>query len=203
MNPVPIILASASPRRAALLKELVPEFRVVPSAASELLHHHLTAYELARANAWRKADSVSKEHPEALVLGADTLVYVDSESLGKPRDRAEAEEMLARLQGRTHQVITGVCLLHRQSSRRSVFVVCTDVTFRALGRAAIAAYLDSIDPLDKAGAYAIQEGGEVLVARISGSYSNVVGLPVERLRLELADWRMCPLLEPRPQNMPT
>jgi septum formation protein len=190
MNSLRVILASASPRRTALLKQLIPQFTVIASDATEILREQLTAGELARANAWRKADSVAKVNPEALVLGADTVVYLDACSLGKPKDLAEARQMLRQLQGRTHQVITGVCLIHRQSCRRSIFVEATDVTFRALTPKQIDRYLDSIDPLDKAGGYAIQEGGDSIVKSISGSYSNVVGLPLERLRLELADWRL-------------
>ena len=118
------------------------------------------------------------------------LRYRDHDFLfGKPRDFADAARMLARLAGRTHQVVTGVCLMHLRGHHEKIFAAGTDVTFHPLDAIQIREYLSRINPLDKAGAYAIQEYGEKIVAEISGSYSNVVGLPVERLREELAVWR--------------
>jgi nucleoside triphosphate pyrophosphatase len=184
----PLILASASPRRVELLRRLQLDFRIVPSAAGELRHDQFTACELAQFNAYRKAKSVAGQFPNALVLGADTLVCVGGLVLGKPADLCAARRMLHQLQGETHQVVTGVCLIHRDSRRRRVFSETTDVRFKPLTDAQIDQYLASIDPLDKAGAYAIQEGGEFLLQEMAGSYSNVVGLPVERLRAELAAW---------------
>jgi septum formation protein len=184
----PLMLASASPRRADLLRELGVQFQVVPSRAEEVHHAQLTAGELCRINAHRKARSIAKQFPEALVLGADTLVYLGTTLFGKPASRRGARAMLAQLQGRTHQVVTGVCLYHRHQHRCRIFAEHTTVSFRPLSAAQIDAYLARINPLDKAGAYAIQEHGERIVAKISGSFSNVVGLPVERLQLELAEW---------------
>ena len=184
----PLILASASPRRAELLKELELQFRVVPSDALELQGDQLTAGELAQVNAYRKAWRVAGQIPEALVIGADTLVYLGLQLFGKPHDLSEAREMLLALQGQTHQVVTGVCLMHRQSQRQRVFADSTAVRFKPLDGQQIDRYLASMNPLDKAGGYAIQERGELLVAEIAGSYSNVVGLPLERLRAELAKW---------------
>jgi len=184
----PLILASASPRRAELLKHLELEFRVVPSTAEEVHQDQFTASELARVNAFRKARTVASRFPEALVLGADTLVYLQTKAFGKPDDLDHARHMLTQLQGTTHQVVTGICLLHWARKRQSVFSDFTDVRFKPLTPAQIDRYLRSIDPLDKAGAYAIQEGGELLVDEIDGSYSNVVGLPLERLQEELAAW---------------
>jgi septum formation protein len=190
MKPPPFILASASPRRAELLGQLVPNFKVVPSTATEVHDDQLTAWEMAQINAYRKARAVAKKFPDVLVLGADTLVYLDRETklFGKPASRAEAARMLAALQGRVHAVITGVCLLHLRAHRQSVFAEWTDVTFHPLTAKQIQEYLALMNPLDKAGAYAIQEHGERIVAEISGSYSNVVGLPVERVREELRAW---------------
>ncbi len=108
--------------------------------------------------------------------------------MGKPRDLADARRMLARLQGRTHQVVTGVSLIHLRAHRERIFAVSTDVTFRALTAAQIDDYLAKVNPLDKAGAYAIQEHGDKIVAEISGSFSNVVGLPLDELRAELNAW---------------
>ncbi len=184
----PLILASASPRRAELLQQLNLIFQVVPGNAAEMTHEHLSPRELCQLNAHRKARSVAKIIPDALVLGADTLVFLDDEIMGKPADVAEARRMLARLQGRTHQVVTGISLIHLRAHRERTFAVSTDVIFRSLTTRQIDDYLARVNPLDKAGAYAIQEHGELIVSEISGSYSNVVGLPVERVGEELHAW---------------
>ena len=123
------------------------------------------------------------------MLGADTLVFLGGEILGKPADFADAERMLASLQGRTHQVVTGVSLIHWRGRRERLFAVSTNVTFHPLTAKRIREYLSKVNPLDKAGAYAIQERGEMIVSKISGSHSNVVGLPLEQLRAELAAWK--------------
>ena len=188
MKRQPLILASASPRRAELLKLLRVEFRIIPSDATEVAHEHLTPLEICQFNAHRKARAVAKKIPDALVIGADTLVFLDNKILGKPRNLAAARRMLARLQGRTHQVVTGVSLIHLRAHRERVFAISTDVLFHPLDAGQIRDYLSRINPLDKAGAYAIQESGEKIISEISGSYSNVVGLPVERLREELSAW---------------
>ena len=190
MKPTPVILASASPRRAELLGQVVPDFKVIPSQTHEFHDDQLTAWEMAQINAYRKARAVAKQFPDAVVLGADTLVYLDREAklFGKPASRADAERMLDELQGRVHAVITGVCLLHLRGHRQRVFAEWTDVRFHPLTLQQIKDYLELTNPLDKAGAYAIQEHGERIVAEISGSYSNVVGLPVERVREELSAW---------------
>lgn len=184
----PLILASASPRRAELLQHLKLPFEIAPSDASELYDDQLSPHELCQLNAHRKARAVAKKHPDALVLGADTLVFLGQEIFGKPRDLNEAQSMLGRLQGHTHQVVTGVSLMHLRTHREKIFATSTDVAFQPLDADQIRDYLSQINPLDKAGAYAIQEHGERIVAEISGSYSNVVGLPIERLREELAVW---------------
>jgi septum formation protein len=184
----PLILASASPRRAELLRQLELKFKVLPSDATEVFDEHLSPLELCQLNAHRKARAVAKKIPDALVLGADTLVFLEREIFGKPRDLAEAKQMLAQLQGRTHQVVTGVCLMQLRAHRERIFAVGTDVTFRPLTAGQISDYLSKMNPLDKAGAYAIQEHSDKIVAEISGSYSNVVGLPVEQLEKELSAW---------------
>jgi septum formation protein len=187
MKRTSFILASASPRRVELLRQIVASFEVVPAATPEVHDEQLTAWEMAQVNAYRKARAVAKKFPDAVVLGADTLVYLDREAklFGKPANRVEAARMLTDLQGKTHAVITGVCLLHLREHRQRVFVEWTDVRFHALTPEQIDVYLTRMDPLDKAGAYAIQEHGELIVAEVSGSYSNVVGLPIERVREEL------------------
>ena len=185
----PIILASASPRRSDLLRKMEVEFRVVASDADEIHNEQLTAREICQVNAYRKARVVAKRFPDMLVIGADTLVYLDVQLFGKPRDVSEAERMLAGLSGKTHQVVTGVCLIHLRAHRQRVFSDTTDVTFRLLTAEQIRDYLAKIQPLDKAGAYAIQDHGDLIVDHIDGSLDNVIGLPVERLRVELAQFQ--------------
>ena len=188
MNLPPLILASASPRRAELLRQLGLRFQIVASDASESAHEHLSPLELCLLNAHRKGRAVAKKFPDAFVLAADTLVFFDGDILGKPADLTEAQRMLERLQNRTHQVVTGVALICLRAHREHVFAVGTDVRFRALTAGQIRNYLARVNPLDKAGAYAVQEHGHLIVEEISGSYSNVVGLPVERLQEELNAW---------------
>ena len=187
-NLPPLILASASPRRSELLRGLGVEFKVFPSEAEELHNEELTARELSQLNAYRKARVVAKRFPDALVLGADTLVYLGTNVFGKPRDTGEAHQMLQRLQGETHEVVTGICLLHLRGHRQKIFADSTEVTFRALDAAQIGKYLARVDPLDKAGAYGIQEHGQEIIREIYGSFSNVAGLPMERLTAELSAW---------------
>ncbi len=188
MNLPAFILASASPRRAELLRQMGAEFKVVPSDAPEIHHDQLTAQEVCQINSYRKARAIAKKHPDLLVLGADTVVCLERLLFGKPASLEEAYEMLERLQGRTHQVVTGICLLHLREHRQRIFAETTAVTFRPLDAVKIRRYLNKVNPLDKAGAYAIQEEGDELVDKISGSYTNVVGLPVERLSTELQVW---------------
>jgi septum formation protein len=161
---------------------------VVPSPAAEVRREQLTAREVAQINAYRKARHVAKKHPDALVIGADTLVCLGPALFGKPPDLEAAYRMLEQLAGRRHEVITAVCLLHLRERRQRIFTETTAVMFRPLDAAQILAYLAKVNPLDKAGAYAIQEQGDLIVQKIAGSYANVVGLPVERLERELARW---------------
>ena len=184
----PLILASASPRRSELLGDMGIEFRIVPSDAAEIHHDQLTAREVCQINAYRKARAVAKHFPDTLVLAADTLVYLGNALFGKPSNLEQAYQMLEQLQGRTHQVVTGICLLHLRGHRQRVFSETTEVTFHPLDAVQIRRYLRKVDPLDKAGAYAIQEQGDWIVEKIAGSYSNVVGLPMERLAKELGAW---------------
>jgi septum formation protein len=188
MGPPPLILASASPRRAELLRQLGVAFTVVPSDAPEVHDDQLTAREISQLNAYRKARVVAKKFPDVLVLGADTLVYLDTTLLGKPANLEDSYRMLRQLSGRTHEVVTAICLLHLRIHRQKLFFESTAVTFRALDAVNIRRYLSKVNPLDKAGAYAIQEKGDLIVEKISGSYTNVVGLPMEKLREELEMW---------------
>jgi septum formation protein len=188
VNIPPLILASASPRRSELLGQLKVSFQVLPGNATEVAHEHLSPQEVCQLNAHRKARAIAKKNPDSLVLGADTLVFLERNILGKPASLSEARTMLTQLQGQTHQVVTGVSLIYLRGHRERIFAVSTDVTFLPLTIVQIDHYLDRINPLDKAGGYAIQEHGELIVSEISGSYSNVVGLPLERLTAELEAW---------------
>jgi len=183
-----VILASASPRRAELLRELGVQFQVIPGNVAEVHHEGLTAREIVQINAYRKARAVAKDHPDSLVLGADTLVYMETALFGKPSSLEEAYVMLDKLQGATHRVVTAVCLSHLRARRQKVFFDTTSVKFRPLGAVEIRRYLTQVNPLDKAGGYAIQEQGEDIIESIDGSYTNVVGLPLERLKSELEAW---------------
>ena len=179
-----LILASASPRRAELLKSLGLRFDILPTGVEERDEHPASFHDLAIHNAQAKARDAAARHPDALVLGADTIVVLGNEVFGKPRDLDDARRMLRNLSGQGHHVITGVCLLHRAGNRERNFAVETRVRFRPLSDADIEQYLDAVDVLDKAGAYAIQEGPP-LVAGVEGSYSNVIGLPLEQVEAEL------------------
>ncbi len=172
-----IILASGSPRRRELLAAAGLEFDVIPSPAEEIHDAAIPLAELCEMNAALKAAAVALLHPRAAVIGADTLVWIDGEPLGKPRDLDHAREMLHRLAGRTHTVCTGVCV-EFPGGKSEIFHELTAVRFRPLDDAAITAYFRQADPLDKAGAYGIQEGGELIVEGIDGAYDNVMGLPV-------------------------
>lgn len=183
-----LILASVSPRRRHLLSGILPEFGVVDSFATELTESDLGARRLCELNAERKAWLVAERYPNHLVLGADTLVFLDGLPLGKPADLDDARRMLGRLSGRIHQVITGVCLVHRAGSRLQVFSETTYVRFRTLGPSDIETYLARVDVLDKAGSYALQEHGSLIVESVEGSHSNVIGLPVESVRRALEMW---------------
>jgi len=165
------------------------DFKIMPSNAEEVFDDHLSPRELCQLNAHLKARAIAKKIPDALVLGADTLVFLGRETFGKPRDMEEAEQMLAKLQGRTHQVVTGVCLMHLRLHRERIFAVSSDVTFLPLSAQQIRVYHSKMNPLDKAGAYAVQEHGGNIIAEISGSRSNVIGLPMERLTGELNIWQ--------------
>ncbi|MDH7504253.1 MAG: Maf family protein [Verrucomicrobiota bacterium] len=183
-----LVLASRSPRRQELLRRAGLDFEVVPAPVEERDDEELTGRELALLNAYRKAVFVARRLPGRLVLGADTVVCLGTKKFGKPCNLDEAVRMLEQLQGRTHHVITGVALIRLESREERVFAETTHVTFRPLVRSEIEAYIARVNPLDKAGAYAIQEHGEMLVAGIDGSHSNVVGLPMERLLEELERW---------------
>lgn len=174
-----IILASASPRRRELLKFITEDFTVRVSDAEEVTDPALSAEETVKSLAVIKGESVAEGFPEDTVISADTIVVLDGKILGKPKDEEDAFRMLSSLSGRTHEVFTGVCVLH--SGRRLVFAERTEVSFFPLSEDEIRAYIATGEPADKAGAYGIQGKGCTLVKAISGDYNNVVGLPVAGL----------------------
>lgn len=178
VSSVKIVLASGSPRRRELLEHAGLEFEVRPSPAEELHDASLALDELCERNAELKARAVPVA--DALVIGADTLVHIDGEPLGKPVDLDEARAMLRRLSGREHTVCTGVCVIC-PDGRAERFHETTAVRFHAFNDEVIETYFSMVNPLDKAGSYGIQEHGELLVEGIEGAFDNVMGLPVARV----------------------
>lgn len=176
--PRPLILASASPRRAGLLERLGVSFSIVPGDVAEVQRPGEPPEEFARRIAREKAHSVASGVGSGLVIGCDTIVVVDGEVLGKPSDEAEARRMLGRLSGRAHRVISGVAVTEQPSGRTEDAVVSTKVWFKTLTAGEIEEYVSTGEPMDKAGAYGIQEMGMLFVSRIEGDHNNVVGLPV-------------------------
>jgi septum formation protein len=183
-----VILASQSPRRRDLLDQVGIAHEVRPADVDETPHPGEAPGPHAERLAREKAAAIARTAPDALVIGSDTIVVVDHEILGKPRDAADAARMLRRLGGRTHHVITGVAVAQGDRIRSAVERV--DVTFGPLDEARIAGYVASGEPMDKAGAYGIQGLGAVLVDRIDGDYFAVMGLPLARLvrLLEAFGW---------------
>ena len=173
-----IVLASASPRRVELLASAGIVVNVVPSGIPEELRPGETPDEHVRRLAAEKVRAVAASHPGRFFIGADTVVVLDGEVLGKPRDAADAERMLRRLSGEVHDVITGYAVYDAAVGRIHVEAVTTRVCFRSLGDEEIAAYVAAERPFDKAGAYAIQGRAAGMVRRIEGSYTNIVGLPL-------------------------
>lgn len=177
-----LILASASPRRRELLEGIGLPFTIVPAEVTEHEAPDADPREMVRHNAALKADWVAERYPTATVIGADTTVFVDRTVLNKPRDMPHARAMLRMLSGRTHTVFTGLAVRRKQDGLKLDLGVASDVTLRVLDEATIDLYLSRVHTLDKAGGYAIQEHGELIVAGYTGSLTNIVGLPVEEMK---------------------
>lgn len=176
-----IILASQSPRRRALLAALGVHFDVVPSAAEEIDHGAAPA-QIVINNARVKRDEIAgRGDSPAIIIAADTLVFLGGEVLSKPRDRAEAIEMLRRLSGNTHHVVTGVAVCNTETGKHVEGSETTGVSFRPLSTSEIERFVDIVNPLDRAGAYTVDGPGSLLVARYDGCYYNVLGLPIVKL----------------------
>lgn len=185
-RPIRLILASRSPRRQLLLKQIGYTFVVHPSLVEERLDRNHSPAWNAKHLALKKAAEVASRVGGGIVVGADTIVVLGKSVLGKPRDRGEAKRMLRSLSGRSHCVYTGFALVDSETGRIHAEVVKTRVWFRPLGRDEIDAYVASGSPLDKAGAYGIQDDfGAVFVERIQGCFYNVVGFPLVRFHRAL------------------
>ena len=181
-----VILASQSPRRRELLKVIFDDFEIIPSSCEEVVPSDIAVQNVAEFLADLKANDIAKKYPEALVIGADTVVIAENEILGKPKNEAQAKEMLNKLSGEKHKVITGVSLYFNGKNRS--FSEITEVEFFDLSNDEIENYVKTHEPMDKAGAYGIQGKGSLLVKRINGDYFNVVGLPIARLKREIDEF---------------
>lgn len=191
MAPEELILASGSPRRTFLLREAGIRHRVLPAEVTEADSPDKDGGEaLVAGNALLKAEWVSARYPEHLVLAADTTVDLDGRIFNKPAGLEEARVMLRTLSGRTHRVHTAIAFLKDGDNFRHVEVVSSRVRFNVLGDSDIENYLESARPLDKAGAYGIQDGGERIVEAYEGSFSNIMGLPMERILALMEQWRI-------------
>lgn len=180
-----LILASASPRRQQLLQNITKDFTVLPSDAQEIIPKTLLPEQAPEYLSKIKADAIARKYPESVVIGADTGVFIDGEMLGKPISTEHAREMLSRLSGRTHKVITGCSIC--KGDKSISFSQTTFVTFYKLSDTDIEEYIATSEPYDKAGAYGIQGKGSLLVEKIEGDYFNVVGLPVALLNQKLKE----------------
>lgn len=187
-----LLLASNSPRRRQLLADAGFEFATIAPSVAERSDVDLTLRELTLFNAIRKGLSVARARPEEIVLAADTLVALDDQIIGKPRDIVEAGEILRRLSGFAHEVCSAVFVCYLTAARSTCFYEISRVWFRRLSDSAIRAYLDKVNPLDKAGSYAAQGHGAEIIERIEGSYTNVIGLPMEKTTAALAEFGVKP-----------
>ncbi len=183
LNNVKVILASKSPRRCELLKYITDDFSVVPSNCDETLPEAVDVFEAPEFLSVKKALDVARNNPDALVIGCDTVVIIGNRILGKPRDDQEAFEMLCKLSGNTHTVVSGVCLCLK--GKTMSFSQRTNVRFYSLSEEDILKYLATGSPLDKAGAYGIQDMAALFVESIEGDYYNVVGFPIAKLKREI------------------
>jgi septum formation protein len=187
-----LVLASSSPRRALLLSEAGFEFEIASPRVKEKFDVALTLCEVTLWNAIRKGMSIAQARPDSIVLAADTLVALDDQIIGKPAGLDEAKKMLQRLSGRTHEVCSAVFIYQQTSGRSAVFRDISRVRFRSVNSAMIESYLAKVNPLDKAGAYAAQGTGAEIIANVEGSFTNVVGLPMEKTIAALAKFGIHP-----------
>lgn len=180
-----LILASQSPRRQELLKLITEEFEVCAADVDESIDGGAEPSEAVMMLARRKAEAVSEKYPDDVVIGADTVVALGAKILGKPRDEAEAADMLGMLAGKTHTVYTGVCII--KNGGKTTFFEATEVEFSSMSENEIIEYVRTGEPSDKAGAYGIQGRAALFIPKISGDYYNVMGLPVSALYKKLRE----------------
>lgn len=183
-----IILASASPRRKQLLKQIGLRFKVEPSNYEENIRSALEPHELAQKISLQKAEVVASKHKDAIVIAADTFIVFGGQILGKPGTEKEARKMLKMISGKSHSVITGLSIIDTGKNKKLSKSVETKIHMRKLTPPEINAYVESKEPLDKAGAYAIQGLGAVFVEKIEGDYFNVIGLPLSALTEALKEF---------------
>ena len=186
-HPEKLLLASASPRRRELLERMGLRFEIAPADVEEDNDPANGPSEMVAANAVLKAQALSAGHPDALVLGSDTTVALDAEVLNKPVDMEAARAMLHRLSGRSHTVYTAVALCWANGGLSEVFVERSEVLFKEFDDAVIDAYFEEVNPLDKAGAYGIQQARELIIDSVNGSVENVMGLPIQALEKRLSE----------------
>ncbi len=180
-----VILASTSPRRKKIMEMLGIPFEIIPSEYEEDMTKDLSPEELVKELAYGKAADVAKNHPDAVVIGGDSFVVLGKRKLGKPKSEAEAFEMLTALRGSHHQVYTGTSIIDTATGNHEEFVVSLDVKFREYTDETINWYIKTGEPMDKAGAYAIQMKGAILIDTVAGDYIGAIGLPIAELYLRL------------------
>lgn len=178
-----IILASKSPRRTQILSEMGLKHQVIPSQEKEIIDEQLTPEEIVKSLAYQKAMAISKNHPNDLVIGSDTIVVIENEILGKPKDKQDAIRMLKKLQNQTHKVITGVALICKDKT--NIFQDTAFVTFNKMTEEDIIEYLETKKPYDKAGSYGIQDIDQKHIESIVGDFHTIVGLPKIKLQEQL------------------
>ncbi|MEG2295276.1 MAG: Maf family protein [Oscillospiraceae bacterium] len=181
-----LILASTSPRRKELLEIITSNFLVVPSNVDETINTDCSPTQIVMSLALEKAKQVALEYPHDCIIGADTIVVLDNNIICKPKDEQDAKEILRSLSGNTHQVFTGVAIYSMDC--QDVFYEETQVTFRELSDLEIDYYIQTKEPMDKAGAYGIQGKGALFVSKITGDYYNVMGLPICKLNIKLFNY---------------
>jgi len=182
-----IILASESPRRKEILSRLGFRFNSITPSFKEI-HDCLPPSLVPVINACGKAESVADMHPSSIVIGADTIIEFEEEILGKPGTIPDAKKMLLRLSSRKHSVVTGVCMMRIKDRGRCVFCDSTEVVFKKLTESAVDDYLSKVNPLDKAGSYALQEHGDIIIEEVDGSVDNVIGFPSEKFLKAISLW---------------
>ena len=176
-----IILASASPRRKEILENTNIKFDIISSSIEELVLDGESPCQMVMRLAFEKGIDIASKHKSDLVISADTIVVLDNNILGKPKDEEEARQMISNLSGRTHQVITGISLINLENNKKIIDYVISNVKFKKLSKDDINDYIKTKESLDKAGAYGIQGYGALLVEEIQGDYFNIVGLPISKL----------------------